>query len=179
MAKTLISSTTLFLPVAEFINRCDTRTVAQLASDNNTPVATASLASNDNVLAAIKDACGLLESAAYCGDKYQNEDLELIAATDCHARNLMYRIITGMAEMLLLERRPDLRKEPTQGMLRATQWLEELWNGKKIFPFQEVADAGHLDHEVENAADVVARKLPSYTARLLFGTRNNRAYDPE
>lgn len=176
-AKTLASSSTLFLPIADFLNRVDHRSIGQLASDNNIPIAESSLASNGKVLAAVKDACGYVESAAYMGERYYKEDLEAIASTDCHARNMLYRLVSDQAVMLMIERRPDLDIKPTAGMMRSMEWLEQLVEGKRIFPFTEVAEAGRLDHEIDTAADVAERRLPSYTARLLFGTRNNRWYD--
>lgn len=177
MAQTIISSSTLYCPVSEFLNRCDTRSVQQLASDNNTPVESAQLATNGKVLAALGDACGYLESAAFNGGRYTKEDMEALADEDCHARNLLYRIVSDLAQVLMMERRPDLNLQPTLGMKRSMEFLDLLWDGKRIFPFQETADAGRLDHDKETPQDVDNRQLMTFTARALFGTRNNRLYD--
>lgn len=174
MAQTVASSSTLFCPVSEFLNRCDTRTVEQLASDDDTPVASAALATNGKVLAAIGDACGYVESAAYVGGKYAAADLEALSSTDCHARKLLYRIVSDLAQMLMLERRPDLNLLPTEGMKRSLDWIEQLWDGKRIFPFAEAALSGRLELDTETEAIVAERGLSTYTARRFFGTRNNR-----
>jgi hypothetical protein len=174
MAQTPASSTTLYCPVADFLNRCDVRTVQQLAADDDIPVATGSLATNGKVLAAIGDACGYIESAAFIGGKYSKEDLEALAGTDCHARSLLYRLVADLAQIFMMERRPDLNLQPTIGMKRTMEFTEQLWEGKRIFPFAEAAAAGRLDSEIETEDHVEERALATYTARRFFGTRNNR-----
>lgn len=174
MAKTNTSHTATFCPVDEFLKRFDVRAIAQLAADDNTPVATGSLASNANVLAALRSASGYFESAALLGEKYTTLDLVALLSTDTNARAMMYDLVAGFAFTRLRERRPDRNVPKSIPEERAENWLEQLVDGKRIFGFQETMDAGVLDSEVEAAATVEQRHLSTTIAQAYFGTRGNR-----
>lgn len=170
--KTVASYTATYCPVSEFIKRFDVRTIKQLASDTDTPIADPT---NDaNVLACLRDASGDLESAALMGGRYTADDLAELLGSDTNARATLYRIVAGRAFTYLRERRPILNVPKADAEERAEAFLEALVEGKRIFGFQEVMDAGVLDHEVETVADVENRRLATWTASRLFGTRNNQ-----
>ena len=62
-----LSSATTLCGVAEFLKRCDERSVAELVSDTNTPVDVSSLATDVNLAAALLDA-GAGDMAAFVDD---------------------------------------------------------------------------------------------------------------
>lgn len=172
MAKTVDSYTATYCPAAEFIKRFDIRTIKQLASDTDSPVADAT--TDANVAACLRDASGDLEAAALVGARYTKDDLAELLSTDTNARALLYRIVAGRAFQYLRERRPILNVPESPAEERAERFLEALADGKRIFGFTETMDAGVLDHELETVAAVENRKLATWTASRLFGTRNNQ-----
>lgn len=180
MPKTVQSSDELLCPVAEFLRRVSRATVAQLAADEDeagdvVPVAFAALPANENVLAALKDASGLLESAAFVGERYSPDDLEALAAADgTNAQALLFRIITDFAWVLLWERRPNKNVEPPPSLDRSQAFLEQLSQGRRIFGFQEAAEAGRIGHEVVTREEVEERNGVTYQARRWLGTRADR-----
>lgn len=170
MAQTPSTNSATLLSAAEFLKRCDLRTVADLCSDTDEPVAEASLAADPNLAAALLDATGEVEAAAMRGGRYTPADLAaLTGATQARMRRMIARITMG----LLYERRPD-KGEPAASYKLALEQLELLRQGEMIFGTVEAADAQIQDHEVENAATVEARNGTSFIARRYFGRRSNR-----
>lgn len=173
----LNSSTTLYLPVAEFLLRVDQGSVAQLATNNaSNPVYV--LSTDLNVLAAIKDACGVFESATLRGEMYELTDLHTLASTDCMARSLMYRIVADIAWALLWERRPNKNSPPPPSLQRSMAFLDELEQGKKIFGFTETEDAGHQKMDIETPEEVRLRNGAVVQSSRYWGTRADRGCPP-
>jgi hypothetical protein len=176
MTKTISSSTTRYLPVAQFLRRVDQTIVAQLCSDDpDNPVEVGDLASDDNLAAAIMDAEGEVEAAALLGERYTKEDLQALAAsTTAAATGKLWRLISDIAWVLLWERRPNKNLPPPPSLERSNAWLEQLALGKRIFGFAEAADAGLMDIQTETATDVQERNGSTFIADRLFGRRANR-----
>lgn len=176
MVQTPASSSTTYCPVARFLERIDQRTVAQIASDGGEPVPIGSLSTNANVLAALKDASGLVESAAFRGEKYATADLAALAATDTVGRGLLYRIVADLAVAFLWERRPNKSDgaQPPASLQRSLQWLDDLAQGVRIFPMLEAMEAGRTETRVETREDVEDRDGMTFQAARFFGTRANR-----
>lgn len=75
---TPISNGFSYLPVTEFLNRVDERTIAQLASDNDIDIPIVNLPTEPKVLAACSSASGMLEAALLRGKRYLPNDLLLL-----------------------------------------------------------------------------------------------------
>jgi hypothetical protein len=174
MTQTVSSSATAYLGAAEFLKRCDLRTVGDLCSDNNVRVASGALASDPSLAAALLDASGIFESYCTKGQRYLPADLALLVASPSVGQGLVYRLLSGLVEVLLWERRPDLGKLPDRlGWVMG--FLESLGNGDAILPFKETQAAGLLADDVEQITDVDNRFLVTREANRLYGDRNNRS----
>lgn len=180
MAKTSASSATAYLPASEFLKRVDVRIVAQLCSDDRTPVNTSGnppvvdvtgLATNVNLLACINDACGDLEAAAFIGEMYKAEDLQALTGMSLAK---LYRILTDLTFCYLMERRPELQVTKPETFDRSVAWLDLLAQGKRIFAFTETAAAGLMEIQHESTADVDNRQGITWITRDFFGRRANR-----
>lgn len=173
MAKTLSSSVLPYCSIAQFIQRYDTRTLAQLLSD--TGIDLESVTADTTLLELLMEASGKLEAAAVVGERYLLEDLEAIrdgAATN--AKSLLAGIVADMAIVAVFDRRPNLQRPHSAKIDESERFIQALAEGVKIFPFTETENAGHLDNNVETPANVEARNLWTYQARRFFGTRGNR-----
>lgn len=174
---TLASSTVLFCPVAEFLKRVDMGVVAKLAADPPAVVvAFGALAADVNVLAALRDASGDIEAAAFMGNRYHKEDFELLlTGPETNARGKLYRICSDLAWVYLFERRPNKDVEAPPSLQRSMAWMDLLVSGKRIFAFVETADAGVTERVEASVEDVIERNGSVYQARALFGTTSDRA----
>lgn len=179
MAKTLASSTSLLCTAAEFLKRVDRKAVAKLASDddNGVPVSDGSLATNANVIAALRDASGLVESAAMNAARYTAEDLEAILATDCNSRGILFRMVSDLAWTFLYERRPSNSIQPPASLTRTQEWLELLTQGKRIFAFAETQDATTLERVEASTSDILDRNGSVIQASPYYGHRSDTALD--
>jgi hypothetical protein len=81
MPKTPISSGVSFMPVSEFLKRCDQRTAQQLAGDAGVDVILANLPTDPNIAACLMDASGMFEFALYRGNRYSVADINALCGT--------------------------------------------------------------------------------------------------
>lgn len=177
MPQTLSSSLTPLCPVSEFLKRVDRLAVAKLASDdvNGVPVPDGNLATNDNVLAALFDATGLFESAALGKARYSAADLQLLLVTECGARGMMFNIITNLAWTFLFNRRPNMNVVPPPTLQFTNDLLERLWQGTRIFGFEQTADAGVMELVQSSQSDIEERNGVVFQAEPYFGRRCDRS----
>jgi hypothetical protein len=175
------SSPVTYCPVAEFLKRVDLRTVGDWASDTGARIPAVSLPTNANVLAALLDASGMVESAVIKSERYQPSDIlrligldpagnPLVGFTPTAGTAYVYHLVTRIAEGLLWRRRPDISPFPPT-FDWAMEELEALKLGGKILPFVETQEAGVPGHHVELETDVLARNLVITQARRFFGAR--------
>jgi len=174
---TIVSRSTAYISPAEFLKRADPRIVVKLCTDDiANPATTASLTTNDYLLAALRDASGLLESAVLLGERYSVDDLTSLAnpSSQTNATGLFYRILSDIAMAHLYELRPEMAPSPSMSarIERASRWLDELSNGRKIFGLQEVAEAGHMDHQEVDADDTDRFHGQVQVANRLYGRRS-------
>lgn len=171
MAKTPIGNTTTYLPVTEFLKRCDQRSVGDLVSDNeNIRVQPAALQTDPNLAAALVDASGAFESAVFISQRYQLADF-LALPNGSPAQGLMYQILTQITLKYLYKRRPAMTDPAV--LSEADHWLVMLSEGKVIFGFEETADAGLLKSEHDTTHDVERRDGISVITRPFMGRRAN------
>jgi hypothetical protein len=182
MAQTPLSNAGSYLPVAEFLKRCDKRSVARLANDLSATdkadvnALVAQLPTNQNLLAALLDASGELESACLVGNRYQPADL---AALTGASQGKLYRLLTWMTLCYLYERRPPREKDqpPPWYYDRAREELDRLEHGERVFGFVESAKAGRMTADPISAADVQNQHTTVTQCRRLFGRRGNQWFD--
>lgn len=165
---TAFSNATSYLSTAEFLKRCDVRTVAQLCSDDGTEIDHTALLTNANLLAALLDASGAVESACLRGARYSPTDLAGLTGA---AQGYLFRLIGRLTTCYIWERRPDLSSEPPAYYKATLDALSNLEKGVAIFGIQEVADAGILTTERILPPIVEQRNEVSLQAQRLFGRR--------
>jgi hypothetical protein len=173
MPQTLLSAG-LLCPPAEFLKRIDPFVIGKLASDdpNGIPIPPVSLPTNPNVIAALLDASGEVESAIAKGERYQADDIQAIltANPQTAATGKLFRMVSDLAWVFLFERRPNKDIPEPPSLKRTLAMLDELAQGKRIFYFQETADAGLGPVEFEaSPADVMQRNGAVQQARPFYG----------
>lgn len=180
MAQTPESSASSYLTAAEFLKRADARTVGDLCSDDGTRVAAASLPANANLAAALVDASAELESACMTGRKYSPADLAALVASSTVGRGKLYRLLTALTKVFLIERRVGVNvpDEFYEGITRAQESLKALAAGVTIFSFTEASEAGIIDNAPALPDDVTERFGTVVQAERYFGTRGDRSVNP-
>lgn len=182
MAKTLISSTTSWLPATQFIKRNDARTIADVVGDDGIrpyqnsdgTINTTSLAADTNLLAALASASGQFEGAVYTGARYSKDDLTQILTTTCNAQAFMFDIISRIARFKVIDRRVDMDPEAKipEWYKETKELLQALRDGQNIFGFQEHADAGLPKARYMSEDDWQSVQTTVTQAKDFFGRRN-------
>ncbi len=169
MAKTPLTNATSYLSPADFLKRKDARVIGDLVGDAGSRVSAAALLTDPNVLAALGDASGEVESMCLLGGRYTPADL---AALTGNAQGFLSKLVAELAFCQLWTRRyPD--KERADTCQWAQDTLERLADGEQMFGFQETADAGTVLSVVEDMDDVQTRNLVTSQAGRFFGRRSN------
>ena len=175
---TLMLDSTAYAVPSDLTARYDVRDIAQWASDTGTPVSTASIATNVNVLAALADASGMVEAACLAADRYTVSDLQNLAGGSGNSSNFIKRLTCDLAVGMLIERRYSYDRDLPRPCQQALVWLEELRAGKRIFAFQEVADAGNPKVTYQSQSDIAKRNLASFQAARFFGADRAEEFVP-
>lgn len=175
MPQTLASSTSLLCPVAEFLKRVDKSAVAKLCSDTAVPVPIGNLSTDPVLIAALRDGGGLFEMAVSRGGRYSLADIAVVlAATSTGACGMLFRIITDATWFYLYGRRPNKDVEAPPSFKMSMELLDDLADGKKVFPFLESEQAGTIEHLEVTVDQVEARNGAVYQARDFYGRRSDR-----
>jgi hypothetical protein len=178
IAKTPIGNTVSYLPVGEFLKRCDQRTVAQLCNDKDKKQTApleqliAELPANENLMAGLLDASGYFESAVLTSERYSLADLQALPSGS-PGQALMYAILSDITTGCLFKRRPSYPQDP-KALEACFGWLNRLQAGNVIFPFKQTAEAGLLTAERDTTLDVDRRDGLSVITKRLMGRRTNR-----
>lgn len=157
---------------AQFVQRYDARSLAQILSDTGIDIET--VTSDLKLAAILKEASGKVEAAACLGEAYTADDLTALAADTSNMAEMLHGLVATLAIQIIYRRRPDFTLPYVQEVQEAERFLSALAVGQKIFGFLDNMEAGHLDHNVETPQDVENRNLWTYQARRFFGTRGNR-----
>lgn len=178
-----VTTTTPYCSRAQFIGWYDARTVGQLLTDNDFPIAPDSVASNPLLASFLLAASGKLETAAFRGGRYTPADLTKIAAGsstpgDTAASAFLSQITAGICMGMLVRRRPDVAVPAIPQIQEAELFLGALEQGEVIFPIDTVIAAGVEDDFVEQEQDILNRNLTTTLAAPLFGKRGNRYSHP-
>lgn len=173
MAKTLSSSSSPYCSITQFLQRYDTRTLAQLLSDTGIDIS--DVTTDTTLLELLMEASGKLEAACFMGERYLKADLEAIRdGSATNAKSLLAGIVADLAIVCVFDRRPNLNRPRTAKIEESERFVMALAEGSRIFPFTETEVAGHLGSNVETPAIVENRNMWTYQARRFFGTRGNR-----
>lgn len=171
MAQVPLTASSAYCTVAEMLKRMDKRTVADLVSDTGAAVDSSALTTNAELLAAMLDASGEVESAAMHGGRYRPVDLQALTGA---SKARLCRMLVRLTICYLYERRPD--KGPIPETYKAVQDdLKLLRDGEMVFGTVETFAAQSMDHEVETSRRVEDRDGTSFQSRRFFGRRSNRA----
>lgn len=130
-----------YASAANLISRKDVRKLGQLVRDNNSQATSAELLSDQTIADALEDASAQIRSAAMVADKYQQSDLDQLAA-DSDA--FLVRLTCDLAMGYLMSRR-YLTEELPPDVVNAQQWLALLRLGERIFNVESNKTAGNLN----------------------------------
>ena len=120
-----------YAEVSDLLARHDNTVVAELCSEDEQAVPAEDLASNTNLLAALQDASGDVESAMLIGKRYTTDQLDALTGNSLAK---LKRITCTIAMAYLLERRPVVHCSNAERLLkRAEEYLEQLRTGQRIF----------------------------------------------
>lgn len=137
---------------ADLLKRYDARDIGDLASDTGTQVSTGSIPTDANVLAALADASGDIESALLAGNRYTTADL---AAVTGNTASKLIRLTCDIAMGYLLSRRPGYDPERLKAFREQNHFmLERLRKGENVFDLTAQKDAGVIERATPTAVDV-------------------------
>ena len=148
--------------VTDLIYRFDVRTLGQLASDDNTQIASGALLTSEPVLAALEDATGLINSALYTAYKYNATD---IAGLSDESSGLLKRLCSDIAFVYLAQRRGYTYKEKFPLLEDSYEILQKLRNGERILDIDDNKDAGNTATVIVTASDNIAAGLATQKKR--------------
>jgi hypothetical protein len=97
----------------------------------------------------------------------------ITAAPTTAACGMLYRILTDLAWAALFERRPNKDAPTPASMERSLAWLDDLADGKKVFPFIESEKAGVIERVEATVEDVFERNGSVVQARPFYGQRSD------
>lgn len=173
---TAASGSSAYCTAAQFIQRYDERAVRQLLSDTGA-AAGGSLSSNTVLAALLKEASGLVEAAACAGQRYVITDTQNdLSDLTGNSAELLAGLVAHITMYLLWSRRPNIKPgdRPPPTWVMATDFLEQLRLGERVFGILENHQAAALDSVVETRGDVETRNGVTIIADRFFGTRSNR-----
>lgn len=179
MALTINSNSAPLITPAEFLNRCDWRTVGQLLSDSDDPIdfvtlTTVGTPENTLLLQHLLGSTGELEAACTKGERYQPSDLANLAASNTASASYLFDVLTWITIPRIYRRRPELLERLETEILRGADVLEKLETGEMCFGFVEAQVAGVLTSQNETARNVYQRDGLEVQAGRLFGRRADR-----
>jgi len=124
---------------ADLAARYDETTLKDLASDTGDPVA--DITTDTNVLAALDDASGRVQSAVSVSRLYSAVELAALTGVSL---SLLKRITCELAMVFMLERRPEKYGDEYTGRLRQSSedYLDRLRRGERLFDVEAAKDAG-------------------------------------
>lgn len=150
---------------SDVLTRYDARTIGQLVSDTGVPVNNPNLMTNTNLLAALSDASGIINSACLTAGRYQVSDLQSLTGDD---KAYLTRLTVEQAFIFCVMRRGmEIDKLPQRAWVEQT--LQQLREGVRIFNVQASVEAGNptvsfpsqaVIHQRNFAVDYASRAFP-------------------
>ena len=159
-----------YAAASDLVKRFDERDIADLASDDGTPVA--DLATDAKVTAALSSASGRINSAVMVADLYQAADLSGLSGDDAE---FLKDITCALAMGFLLRRRSSRYQEIYAAVVKqAEEQLELLRSGKNLFNVAEVKSAGQPSVDGPTAAEYALQNGISDRTRNYYPARATR-----
>jgi phage gp36-like protein len=125
----------------DLVARYDIDVVGDLCTDDRTKLLRKDIPTHPNVLVALLDASGEIESNIMIGGRYSVAQLE---ALDERSTALLKRIVCTIAMADLFERRPGVHMEMAKAVReRADEYIEKLKSGGALFNVTD--DTSHVD----------------------------------
>lgn len=127
----------------DLTDRYDARLVVQYVKDATTPATVGSLPTNRRLLAALRDASALIDAQCGKGGRYTRAELATLAA-DADLGGLLIRMTCALAFAQIIGNRAvgiEAMDNLVHGYKEALQNLEDLGNGKTVFPIAENLEA--------------------------------------
>jgi len=149
----------------DLVSRYDVRLLGDLCQDagdriSDLPV----LVAHPNIIQALEDASGMVNSAALVGKRYSTKDLRDMTGDGAA---FLKRIVVDIGFSLLRQRRGyDIQQFPT--VQESFKFLDRLRLGERVFDIESAEDAG-LPHTAE---------IPHYTVEQQHVLTTNTRYWP-
>lgn len=125
----------------DLIARYDVEVVGDLCSDNRVQLLRDDVPTHANVLVALLDASGDVESHIRVGGRYTAEQLDTL---DTNSDAMLTRIVCTIAMANLFERRPGVHAEMAKAVReRADEYVAQLQGGAAIFSVTD--DSSHIE----------------------------------
>jgi hypothetical protein len=170
---TPISALSAYATGAQFVLHTDIRAIADCLNDDGTRAGgfqptPATVESHPAVLDALSKASGMVEMAAFVGEKYSAADLQALAS---NGQALLVGLVCDLATWRLQQRRwPTMAI--TEQYRAAQEVLERLRLGERIFALQANAAAGLPNTTFINQQSICQLFLSTTQARRFYGVRN-------
>lgn len=152
---------------ADFKLLYDVRPLGMLANDTNAAVDASGLSTDAVIAMMLARASGEVESACMVGSRYNPEDLQALTG---NGRALLVGLVCDLAYGFLRQRR-GIAEPHGEAFEIAKKTLDELSEGKKIFPFSESEQAGLAKNRDILAAELDRHPYASRRLRRVFGRR--------
>lgn len=162
----------------DLIKRYDIDLIGDLCQDSREELDWQSdlttLTEHDNVVSALEDASGEIDSAMQAGGRYTPEQLQALitpaVASDANnTKKHLIRITCAIAMSILVERRLDKVSMETADWLRKTAkgFLDQLRRGENVFGIAEVVASGTIDVATVKAVEItnlnlMTERMPRY-----------------
>lgn len=141
-----------FATTDDWLIRLDERTLGDLASDTETPVARKDFSVDAVLLGLLDDASGEVESALIAADMYSDLDLSTLTGNSL-AR--LKRLTCDIASVMLFERRPEYNTERgAEKREKVEEQLARLRKGLNIFNLDAPGTAGKPSHSAPTIAQI-------------------------
>jgi phage gp36-like protein len=139
---------------SDLLARYDARTIGDLVQDAGTRI-TSSLDTNTNLLAALEDAAGLINSSALVGNRFSEAQLKAITGT---GKAFLVRLNCDLAFAFLRQRRGyDIEQFPL--VKESFGLLDRLRLGERIFDCDEAKEAGLASYQATQKQTILDQNL--------------------
>ena len=120
------------------LDRFDVRLLGDLCQDGNSRLSEAALLTNTKLSEALKDASGMVESAALVGKRYEVTDLSGLTG---NSKSLLVRIVCDLAIVWLCQRRGYSVKDKFPMADESLKILDRIRLGERVFNVEAVVEA--------------------------------------
>lgn len=137
---------------ADLLARHDCRLIGDLAGDTNVRIDATTLLTNTNVLTALIDASGTIESACFVGQRYSSTDL---SALPTNSAGLLKRLTCDLAFAYLFQRRGYNYMDKMPALKYSFDLLDRLRLGERVFDVGEVEAKGNPTSDVVSLGNIL------------------------